>query len=49
MNGKEEVIKEGGRLAVCIKELRGWRKEMESKDKDLPKVGRLLYSYNMGK
>lgn len=38
LNGKEEAIKEGGRLAVCIKELRAWRNEMETKDKDLPKV-----------
>lgn len=49
LNGKEEVIKEGGRLAVCIKELRGWRKEMEDKEKDLPKVGFLFYSCNMEK
>lgn len=41
------MIKEGGRLAVCIKELRGWRKEMEDKEKDLPKVGFLFYSCNM--
>lgn len=47
LNGKEEAIKEGGRLAVCIKELRGWRKEMEDKEKDLPKVGYLFYSCNM--
>lgn len=49
LNGKEEAIKEGGRLAVCIKELREWRKEMEDKQKDLPKVGFLFYSCNMEK
>lgn len=49
LNGKEEAIKEGGRLAVCIKELRGWRKEVEDKEKDLPKVGFLFYSCNMEK
>jgi mevalonate pyrophosphate decarboxylase len=38
LNGTEESIKEGGRLAVCIKELRGWRREMEEKDGGLPKV-----------
>ena len=38
MNGKDDPIKEGGRLWVCIKELRAWRKEMEEKDSALPKV-----------
>jgi diphosphomevalonate decarboxylase len=38
LNGTEENIKQGGRLAVCIKELRGWRREMEEKDGGLPKV-----------
>lgn len=38
LNGKDDPIKEGGRLWVCIKELRAWRKEMEDKDSSLPKV-----------
>jgi hypothetical protein len=38
LNGKEETIKPDGRLGVCIRELRGWRKEMEEKDCGLPKV-----------
>lgn len=38
LNGKEEVIKEGGRLHTCIKELRAWRAEEESKQANLPKV-----------
>jgi diphosphomevalonate decarboxylase len=38
LNGKDDPIKEGGRLWVCIKELRAWRKEMEEKDSSLPKV-----------
>jgi len=38
LNGKDDPIKEGGRLWVCIKELRAWRKEMEEKDSALPKV-----------
>jgi diphosphomevalonate decarboxylase len=38
LNGKEEDVKEGGRLATCIRELRGWRKEMEDKDSKLEKV-----------
>ena len=29
LNGKEEEIKAGGRLAVCIAELRSLRKEVE--------------------
>ncbi|OWZ33508.1 diphosphomevalonate decarboxylase [Cryptococcus neoformans AD2-60a] len=49
LNGREEAIKEGGRLAVCIKELRAWRKEMETKDKNLPKLSEWplrIASYN---
>lgn len=38
LNGKEEDVKEGGRLATCIRELRAWRKEMEEKDDKLEKV-----------
>ncbi|KAK8858475.1 diphosphomevalonate decarboxylase [Kwoniella newhampshirensis] len=36
LNGKEDVIKEGGRLWVCIKEMRAWRKELEEKDSTGP-------------
>jgi diphosphomevalonate decarboxylase len=38
LNGKEEEVKEGGRLGVCNREMRGWRREMEAKDPGLPKV-----------
>ncbi|KAK4683494.1 diphosphomevalonate decarboxylase, partial [Tremellales sp. Uapishka_1] len=38
LNGSEESIKEGGRTAVCIRELRAWRAEMEAKDGQLPKL-----------
>lgn len=37
LNGKEEEIKEGGRLHTCIKELRAWRLE-EEKHANMPKV-----------
>ncbi|GMK55040.1 hypothetical protein CspeluHIS016_0200960 [Cutaneotrichosporon spelunceum] len=49
LNGKEEVIKEGGRLHTCIKELRAWRLEEESKQDSLPKIGKFklhIASYN---
>ncbi|BEJ16558.1 hypothetical protein CspHIS471_0511630 [Cutaneotrichosporon sp. HIS471] len=49
LNGKEEAIKEGGRLHTCIKELRTWRLEEESKQDSLPKIGDLklhIASYN---
>ncbi|KAG8983266.1 diphosphomevalonate decarboxylase [Tulasnella sp. 427] len=48
LNGKEEEIKPGGRLAVCIEELRRLRKEVEQKA-DEPKISdfRLhICSYN---
>ncbi|KAI0081941.1 Diphosphomevalonate decarboxylase [Panus rudis PR-1116 ss-1] len=38
LNGKEEEIKEGGRLATCIKELKRLRKEVEDKDPNAPKL-----------
>lgn len=38
LNGKEEEVKEGGRLATCIKELRAWRADMEKADPKLEKV-----------
>ncbi|EIW73622.1 hypothetical protein TREMEDRAFT_67459 [Tremella mesenterica DSM 1558] len=34
LNGKEEVVKFGGRTATCIEVLRGWRRDLE-KDKGL--------------
>ncbi|WVR06247.1 diphosphomevalonate decarboxylase [Kwoniella sp. DSM 27419] len=49
LNGKEESIKEGGRLGVCIKELRGWRKAEEDRDSSLPKLSEWplrIASYN---
>ncbi|WVF69335.1 diphosphomevalonate decarboxylase [Kwoniella sp. CBS 6097] len=49
LNGKEETIKEGGRLGVCIKELRAWRKQVEEKDNGLPKLSEWplrIASYN---
>ncbi|WVQ81743.1 diphosphomevalonate decarboxylase [Cryptococcus sp. DSM 104549] len=49
LNGKEETIKEGGRLSVCIRELRKWRKEVEEKDVGLPKLSEWplrIASYN---
>ncbi|KAL7418507.1 diphosphomevalonate decarboxylase [Cryptotrichosporon argae] len=49
LNGKEDVIKDGGRLFVCIRELRKWRAEMEDRDAGLPKLSTLhvhIASYN---
>ena len=46
LNGKEEGIKQGGRMSVCIRELRRWRAEMESKDPREPKVDFLTMSSN---
>ncbi|ORY31405.1 putative diphosphomevalonate decarboxylase [Naematelia encephala] len=49
LNGKEEEIKDGGRLWVCIKELRAWRREMEESDSALPKLSEWplrIASYN---
>lgn len=48
LNGKEEEIKPGGRLAVCIDELRRLRKEVEQKA-DEPKIAAFpihICSYN---
>lgn len=42
MNGKEETVKEGGRLGVCIRELRGLRREVEAGDEKLPKVSLMI-------
>ena len=38
LNDKEEEIKEGGRLATCIKEMKGLRREVEAKNPNEPKV-----------
>lgn len=38
LNGKEEEIKAGGRLATCIAELKRLRKDVEEKDANEPKV-----------
>lgn len=38
LNGTEEEIKEGGRLATCIKEMKRLRRELEEKDTSLPKI-----------
>ncbi|TYJ58716.1 diphosphomevalonate decarboxylase [Cryptococcus floricola] len=49
LNGKEEEIKEGGRLSVCIRELRAWRQQVEDKDANLPKLSSFplrIASYN---
>lgn len=49
LNGKEEQIKEGGRLGVCIKVLRGWRQEQEQQNAQLPPLstwGLRIASYN---
>ena len=39
LNGEEDIIKEGGRLATCIREMKELRKQLEEKDASLPKVG----------
>ncbi|WWC88795.1 diphosphomevalonate decarboxylase [Kwoniella dendrophila CBS 6074] len=49
LNGKEETVKEDGRLGVCIKELRNWRKIEEDKNSSLPKLSQWplrIASYN---
>ncbi|KAI0088130.1 Diphosphomevalonate decarboxylase [Irpex rosettiformis] len=38
LNGEEEEIKEGGRLATCIKEMKGLRREFEEKNPSEPKL-----------
>ncbi|KAI0709577.1 Diphosphomevalonate decarboxylase [Cerioporus squamosus] len=38
LNTIEEEIKDGGRLATCIKEMRALRKQLEEKDSSLPKI-----------
>lgn len=48
LNGKEDVIKAGGRLDVCIREMRGLRGEMEAKDSTLPTVSMGLCKLESG-
>ncbi|OBZ70887.1 Diphosphomevalonate decarboxylase [Grifola frondosa] len=38
LNGQEDEIKEGGRLATCIKEMKSLRRQIEEKDPSLPKI-----------
>ncbi|KAI0684938.1 Diphosphomevalonate decarboxylase [Cytidiella melzeri] len=38
LNGEEEEIKDGGRLATCIKEMKSLRKELEEKSPNEPKL-----------
>lgn len=38
LNGKEEEIKDGGRMATCIKEMRAWRRQLETQETSLPKI-----------
>ncbi|THH13148.1 hypothetical protein EW146_g7039 [Bondarzewia mesenterica] len=38
LNGEEEKIKEGGRLATCIAEMKRLRRDVESKDPKQPKL-----------
>jgi len=39
LNGKEDEIKEGGRMATCIQEMKKLRKEeVEDKNPDEPQV-----------
>lgn len=38
LNGKPDEIKDGGRLATCIAEMRSRRRQLEEKNSDLPKV-----------
>jgi len=40
LNGKEDPIKEGGRLATCIGEMKRIRREFESANPNEPKVSR---------
>jgi diphosphomevalonate decarboxylase len=39
LNGTEDEIKEGGRLATCIAEMRRLRREFEAQQPNEPKVG----------
>jgi len=38
LNGKEEEIKEGGRLATCISEMKRLRRELETQKESVPKI-----------
>lgn len=44
LNGKEDEIKDGGRLWVCIAELRKLREQLEASDSTLIKVGQVARS-----
>ena len=46
LNGKPDEIKEGGRLATCIAEMRSRRRQLEGKDSSLPKVRVQLLAYS---
>ncbi|KAK7473114.1 diphosphomevalonate decarboxylase [Stygiomarasmius scandens] len=50
LNGKEEIIKDGGRMSTCIKEMKRLRKELvEDKDPNAPKLSTFsvhIASYN---
>jgi diphosphomevalonate decarboxylase len=38
LNGQEDEVKDDGRLATCIAEMKRMRKELEDSQADLPKV-----------
>ncbi|KAH9858857.1 Diphosphomevalonate decarboxylase [Lenzites betulinus] len=38
LNGEEDEIKDGGRLATCIKEMKALRRQLEQQDSSLPKI-----------
>lgn len=46
LNGEEDEIKEGGRLATCIKEVKSLRRQLEEKDSSLPKVRIIIDSHS---
>ncbi|KDQ55805.1 hypothetical protein JAAARDRAFT_195621 [Jaapia argillacea MUCL 33604] len=41
LNGKEEDIKEGGRMATCIREMKRLRREVEEKSPNEPKLSEM--------
>lgn len=46
LNGKEEEIKDGGRLSTCIREMKALRAKVEEKGPNEPKV-RLMFFVSM--
>ncbi|VDC07697.1 unnamed protein product [Peniophora sp. CBMAI 1063] len=49
LNGKEDVIAEGGRLFTCIREMKALRSKLEQEKPDLPKIAAYkvhIASYN---